>query len=235
MAHAAVGARLRLSVNGMRFGVAISAVCALLGLAGCGGTSAGGIPPPIVTQILSNPRFDGDIEQIAPASYVVTQGMSLSVQSVLAGIDPTALTEFRAFLNFPLGGFNGVPVNAFIDSAFLEVLVDNVIPVNGSVPIRVELVAFQPPTLIGTDFDRSFLPPLGAVLVSGNVTGADIGRFVPVDVTPLMIQAQQRGLVDFQVRIMEDLGPASFTLVVIDDPITADRPQRAPLLTVTYH
>jgi len=218
------------------FGVTTSIVCALLAVAGCGGgTSTGGVPPGIVTHILSNPNFDGDIEQISPASYIVTQGMSLSVQSVLAGIDPTSRTEFRAFLNFPLGGFSGVPGNAIIDSAFLEVLVDNLVPGNGSVPIRVELVAFQPPTLIGTDFDRTFLPPLGAVLVSGNVTAADIGRFVAVDVTPLMIQAQQRGLVDFQVRIMEDLGPASFTLVVIDDPVTSDRPQRAPLLTVTYH
>jgi hypothetical protein len=128
-----------------------------------------------------------------------------------------------------------VPLHAFIDSAFLELLVDNVIPVNGRIPVRVELVAFQPPTLIGTDFDRSFLPPLGAVLVNGNVTAADIGWFVPVDVTSLMIQAQQRGLVDFQVRIMQDLGPAIFTLMVIDNPITPDRPQRAPLLTVTYH
>ena len=235
MARAAVGARLRLRVNDMRYGVAISVVCALLGLAGCGGTSAGGIPPPIVTHIVSNPRFDGDIEQISPASYVVTQGMSPSVQSVLAGIDPTALTEFRAFLNFPLGGSGGVPLNAIIDGAFLEVLVDNVIPGNGSVPIRVELVAFQPPTLIGTDFDRTALPPLGAVLVSGNVTAADIGQFVPVDVTSLMILAQQRGLPEFQVRIMENLGPPSFTLIEIDDAITADRPQRAPLLTVSYH
>jgi len=128
-----------------------------------------------------------------------------------------------------------VPANAIIDSAFLEVLVDNVIPGNGSVPIRVELVAFQPPTLIGSDFDRTALPPLAAALVIGNVTAADIGWFVPVDVTALMIQAQHRGLVDFQVRIMEDLGPASFTLMVIDNPITVDRPQRAPLLTVTYH
>jgi hypothetical protein len=46
---------------------------------------------------------------------------------------------------------------------------------------------------------------------------------------------QQRGLVDFQVRIMEDLDPPSFSLVVIDDPVTADRPQRAPLSMVTYH
>ena len=103
------------------------------------------------------------------------------------------------------------------------------------VPIRVELVAFQPPTLIATDFDRTAQPPLGAVLVSGDVTAADIGQFVPVDVTPLMVQAQQLGLVDFQVRIMEDLGPPIFTLIEIDDTIEADRAQRAPLLTVTYH
>jgi hypothetical protein len=50
-----------------------------------------------------------------------------------------------------------------------------------------------------------------------------------------MIQAQRRGLVDFQVRIMQDLGPPIFTLIEIDDTIAASRPQRAPLLTVTYH
>jgi hypothetical protein len=222
-------------VNGTQVRVAISVVFALLCLTGCGGNGVSDFVHPVVTHILSNPRFDGDIEQTSATSFTVTQGMSPSVQSVLAGIDPTARTEFRAFLNFPLGGFGGVPANAIIDSAFLEVLVDNVIPRNGSVPIRVELVAFQPPTLIGSDFDRTALPPLGAVLISGVVAGADIGQFVPVDVTPLMIQAQQRGLVDFQVRILEDLGPASFTLMVIDDPITADRPQRAPLLTVSYH
>ena len=228
--------RPALLVNDMQVGVAITVVCALLYLAGCGGGSGTVVvPPPIVTHILSDPRFDGDIEQTSRTSYVVTQGMSQSVQSVLAGIDPTTRTEFRAFLNFPLGGSGGVPLNAFIESAFLEVLITNVIPGNGSVPIRVELVAFQPPTLIGTDFDRTALPPLGAVLVSGNVTVADIGFFVPVDVTSLMIRAQQLALVDFQVRVMEDLGTASFTLIEIDNPITFDRPQRAPLLTVTYH
>jgi hypothetical protein len=188
----------------------------------------------VVTHILSNPRLDGDIEQTSATSYTVTQGMTASIQSVLAGIDPTTHTEFRAFLNFPLGGSGGVPGDAIIVSAFLEVLVDNLIPGNGRVPIRVELVAFQPPTLIGTDFERSALPPWGAVLVSGDVTAADIGHFVAVDVTSLMIRAQQQGFVDFQVRIMEDLGPPSFTLMVIDNPITPDRPQRAPLLTVTY-
>ena len=64
---------------------------------------------------------------------------------------------------------------------------------------------------------------------------SDVGHFVPVDVTSLMIRAQQYGLVDFQVRIMEDLGPAIYTLMVIDDTTAPDRPSRAPLLTVTYH
>jgi hypothetical protein len=206
---------------------------ALLYLCGCGGGDNGG-PPSIVTHILSDSRFDGDIEQTSTNTYVVTQGMSASVQSLFAGIDPTAQTEFRAFLDFPLTGPDGVPGDANIDSAFLEVLVDNLIPANGSVPIRVELVAFQPPTLIGTDFDRVVQPPLGAVVVSGDVTAADVGRFVAVDVTPLMIRAQQLGLVDFQVRVMEDLGPPIYTLVEIDDSTAADRPQRAPVLTVTY-
>jgi len=226
--------RTALLVNHRQVGVPISVVCALLFLVGCHDKGVR-IPPSIETHIISDPRFDGDIEQTSATSFTVTQGMSPSVQSVLAGIDPTTRTEFRAFLNFPLGGPHGVPGNAIIDWAFLEVLVANVIPRSGRVPIRVELVAFQPPTLFGTDFDRTVLPPLGAVLVSGPVTAADIGQFVPVDVTPLMIQAQRRGLVDFQVRIMEDLGPASFTLIEIDNPTTADRPRRAPLLTVTYH
>jgi hypothetical protein len=229
-----MGQRNHLLVNVMQVAVAISVVGALLCLAGCGG-NGDGVPPQVVTQILSDPRFDGDIEKTSSTSYTVTQGMSSSVQSVFAGIDPTAGSEFRAFLDFPLSGSGGVPGDAIIDSAFLEVLIDNVIPSNGSVPIRVELVAFQPPTLIATDFDRVALPPLGAVLVSGNVTAADIGHFVAVDVTPLMTQAQQLSLVDFQVRIMEDLGPPIFTLTEIDDSTAADRPQRAPLLTVTYH
>lgn len=227
--------RSTLSVNNTLVAVATGLVCVLLGVAGCGGSSSGiPQPPSVVTHILSNPRFDGDIQLIPPTTYVVTQGMSPNVQSVLAGIDPASRTEFRAFLNFPLGGSGGVPINAFIVSAFLEVLVDNLIPSNGSIPVRVELVAFQPPTLIGTDFDRTFLPPLAQVLVSGDVTGADIGQFVPVDVTSLMIRAQQLGLVDFQVRIMDNLSPFNSTLMVIDDPITPDRAQRAPLLTVTY-
>jgi hypothetical protein len=53
-------------------------------------------------------------------------------------------------------------------------------------------------------------------------------------VTALMVEAQRRQLSDFQVRIMEDLGPPIPVLMIIDDSIGADRASRAPLLTVTY-
>ena len=208
---------------------------ALLGLCGCGGGGGGEGPPQIIAQILSDPTNDGDIELTSAGDYIVTQGMSPSVQSVLAGIDPATGSEFRALLDFPLTGGGGVPGDARIDSAFLEVFVDDVEPAGGRLPVRVELVAFQPPTLIATDFDRDAQPPLASALVQGDVTRTDIGNFVPVDVTPLMIAAQQLGLVDFQVRVMEDLGPAILTLVAIGDSTGPDRRARAPLLTVTYH
>jgi hypothetical protein len=215
----------------------IGLMCILSCLGGCGGGDGGGYAAPqqVVTHILSDPAYDGDIEQTSSTSFTITQGMSGSVQTVLAGIDPTAGTEFRAFLDFPLGGPDGVPGDAIIDSAYLEVLVDNLIPSNGSLPVRVELVEFQPPTLTPEQFDRSAQPALGAVLVSGDVTSADVGQYVSVDVTTLMAQAQQLGLTNFQVRVMEDLGPAIGVLMEMDDTIQSDRPQRAPVLTVTYH
>jgi hypothetical protein len=49
-----------------------------------------------------------------------------------------------------------------------------------------------------------------------------------------MEEAQRRGLTDFQVRILEDLGPAIPVLMIMDDSTGANRANRAPLLTVTY-
>lgn len=206
----------------------------LLALGGCGGGGDDG-QPQFVTHILSDPGFDGDIELTVDGAYVVTQGMSPSVQTVFAGIDPASGSEFRSFLDFPLSGSDGVPANAFIDSAFLEIFVDDVVPASGSLPLLIELVSFQPPNLIGSDFDRVAQPPLASLSVIGDVTHADAGNFIPIDVTRLMIRAQQLGLADFQVRVMEDLGPAIATLMVIDDTTGANRSVQAPLLTVTFH
>jgi hypothetical protein len=212
----------------------IAVACACISLAGCGGGDDHRGPDLFTTQILSDAGFDGDIEQTGPGTYVVTQGMSPTVQSVFAGIDPVTNTEFRAFLDFPLTGPGGVPGNAGIDSAFLEVYVDSLQPASGTLPLLVELVAFQPPTLIGTDFDRTAQPPLASVTISPPITRTDVGTYVPIDVTPLMIEAQRLGLADFQVRIMEDLGPPIPVLMEIDDTTGANRAARAPLLTVTY-
>jgi hypothetical protein len=214
---------------------ALAAVCGMLFLSGCGGgEEIDDGPPTYTSQILSDSRFDGDIELVSPNVYTVTQGMSSTVQSVLAGIDPVGGTEFRAFLDFPLGGTGGVPGNAVIDSAFLEIYINNLDPISGRLPLRVDLVEFQPPTLIGTDFSRSAQPALASVTLSPDISRRDVGTYVPIDVTSLMREAQRLALVDFQVRIMEDLGPAIPVLMVIDNSTGPNRSSRAPLLTVTY-
>jgi len=210
--------------------VRVFAVAALFVLAGCGG---GGDNPPEIqqTQILSDSAFDGDIEQTGPDSAIVTQGMGPNVQQVLSGIDPTTGDEFRAFLHFPL---NSVPGDAHIDSAFLEVFIDDINPRNAVVPVRVELVSFQQP-MVASDFDRTAQPALTFTTLSPALGPSDIGKYVPIDVTNLMIQAQRLGLANFQVRIMEDLGPPIDGLFVIDDSTGSNRPQVAPLLTVNYY
>jgi hypothetical protein len=213
---------------------AIAAACGLLLLSGCGGGDTDDESRAVTTHILSDPRFDGDIERIAPDTYTVTQGMSTTVQSVLAGIDPVGGTEFRAFLDFPLGGSGGVPGDAIIEEAFLELYVTNLDPITARLPLRIDLVSFQPPTLVGTDYSRSVQAALASVTVSPDISRSDVGNYVPIDVTPLMREAQRRGLADFQVRIMEDLGPPIPALMIIDDPTGSDRESRAPLLTVTY-
>jgi hypothetical protein len=212
----------------------IALACGILGLSGCGGGGDNRAPQKFTTQILSDPTYDGDIEQTSPTSFTITQGMSSTVQTVFAGIDPVGGTEFRAFLDFPLAGSGGVPGNALIDSAFLQVYIDDLQPPTGRLPIRVDLVAFQPPTLLATDFDTTQQPALASVIVTPDISSADVRTFVPIDVTPLMAEAQRRGLVDFQVRIMEDLGPAIPVLMIIDDSTGANRSSIAPLLTVTY-
>ena len=171
----------------------IAVACGILSLSGCGGGGDGDIivgqPQPFTSRIISDSRFDGDIEQITPTSFTVTQGMSTNVQSVFAGIDPVGGTEFRAFLDFPLTGAGGVPSNAVIDSAFLEIYIDDLQPITGALPIRVDLVAFQPPTLLETDFSRTQQPALATVIVTPDIDRRDVGTFVPIDVTTLMEEA----------------------------------------------
>lgn len=205
----------------------------LLGLVGCGGGDYG--PPPIITtQILSDPGFDGDIEQTSPTTYAIVQGMSPTVQSVFAGIDPTTGTEFRAFLDFPLTGPGGVPGTASIQSAYLYIFVDSLQPGTATLPIRIDLVSFQPPTLVASDFDLGLQPALASTTIVPPLNPTDVGTDVVVDVTPLMDAAQRLGLPDFQLRILQDLGVRVPAMVEINNTTGANRGQYAPVLTVNY-
>ncbi len=196
-------------------------------LSGCGGGSNS--PPAFVTQILSNPTYDGDIRLDTSNVFTVTQG---NVPSVFAGIDPVTGSEYRAFLDFPLTGAGGVPGNAIINYATLDIFIDSISiqAAANSIPIRIELVSFTPPTLLASDYDRVLQPPLAFTTILPPITRADVLRHVTVDVTPLMVEAQRLGLPNFQVRILEDFGFVFPGLIEIDDTTV----NRAPLLTVSY-
>jgi predicted small lipoprotein YifL len=201
----------------------VLAMSMILTLTGCGGGGGSSPPPPVVAQILSHPAFDGDIELDSSNTLTVTQG---TTSSVFAGIDPVTTSEFRAFLDFPLTGV--IPGSAFIDSATLDIFIDSIRLTGSSIPIRIELVSFTPPTLVPTDFDRALQPSLATVTTT--IFPSDLAHHVVVDVTPLMVEAQRRGLVNFQIRILEDLGPVFPGIFEIDDTTNT----RAPLLEVTY-
>jgi hypothetical protein len=220
---------------GIKSGFCVPLAATLLLLNACGGGGNDGPPPTYTTQISSDPAYDGDIAQLGPDDYVVTQGMTTTVQSVFAGIDPATSYEYRAFLDFPLGGSGGVPAGAYIQSAYLDIYANSLQPLSGALPLRIELVAFQPPVLLPTDFDLTQQPALAYIQVTPPIDGSDVRTNISIDVTPLLIQAQQSGLTDFQLRVMEDLGPAIPVLLEINDTTGSDRGNFAPLLTVTYN
>ena len=78
------------------YALSIIAAGVLASLSGCGGGGDEWAPQQFQTQIVSDPAYDGDIEQTAPGVYVVTQGMSANVQSTFAGIDPRNAPAFIA-------------------------------------------------------------------------------------------------------------------------------------------
>jgi len=195
----------------------------MLALSACGSGSSSP-PPSVLTKILSTQAYDGDIEFDTANVFTVSQGIP---PSLLAGNDPVTLSEFRAFLNFPLTGTGGVPGNAVIESATLEIYIDSIQTAGSTIPIRIELVSFPPQTLLAGDFDRI---ALDFTRIIPPISQADVGHFVPVDVTSLMVEAQRRGLPNFQVRISEDDGFVFRGRIEIDDLTNA----RAPLLEVRY-
>ncbi|HEY3309582.1 MAG TPA: hypothetical protein VGJ93_14100 [Desulfuromonadaceae bacterium] len=213
--------------------LALVLLITLLALAGCGDDHVSA-PPTVVTQILSDVAFDGDIARNAQTgALTVTQG---NTQSVFVGIDPATGAELRGFLDFPLSGAGGVPGNAIIQSAILDIFINSIAPqpLIGTIPIRIDLVSFQPPTLVGNDFDRTLQPALATTTITPPISQADFGQHVAVNVTRLMVEAQRQGLANFQLRILQELGPGIPGLIEINDTTGGNRPTLAPLLEVTY-
>ncbi len=196
----------------------------ILTLTGCGHDHHNP-PPTVITNILSDPTIDGYIQVPITGPTIITQGTT----SVLAGVDPVTGTESRAFLDFDLSGPNGVPLNAIIVSATLDIVIDSIQPPAGTIPIRIDLISFPPP-LITSDFDLGIQPALAITTLP--ILSTDVNHHVIVDVTSLMEQAQNLSLPDFQVRILEDLRATAPGLIEIDEGLNLV--DLAPLLTVEY-
>lgn len=208
-------------------------ICGLLVLGGCGDDSDP--PPQFVARILSDANFDGDIARDGTGTYTVTQGAATQ-GSLYAGFDPADGAELRAFLDFPLSGSGGVPLNAGIAWATLDIVINSIQPnpLIGQIPIRIDLVSFLPPNLVGTDFDRTIQPSLATMTIAPPISQTDFGQHVLIDVTPLMVEAQRLGLPDFQLRILRDPGIAVPGMIEINDTTGANRDLLAPLLEVGY-
>lgn len=196
-----------------------------LALAGCGGGDVvvTVTPTSSVSHILSDPLLDGDIE----VGVGFTNLRLGNTQSVFIGIDPLVLSETRAFLDFPLAS---IPLGAIISSATLDIVVDNLQPLDASVPVLVDLVSYLQPLVPG-DFSRAFLATTSII---PPITSPDIGNHVTVNVTGLMQEAQNRGLSHFQVRLLKGGGGTPAGLVRINDTTGINRASLAPQLTVIY-
>ncbi len=207
----------------------VAAILALA-LSGCGDSRT-----IYIAQIFSDQAADGDIA-FDPVlnTYTVTPGPD----DVFFGIDEANLNlpEYRAFLDFPLNGAAGgdvVPANARIRSATIEVFISNV-SFASSVPTLIDLVVYPVGGLRPEDFDSDPLTFLNGRPASRSLDffSSDQGNYVLIDVTPLMVEAQRRGLPDFQLRFLLDFVPGANGLVGIED--LPQVTMTAPLLTVEY-
>jgi hypothetical protein len=96
-----------------------------------------------------------------------------------------------------------------------------------TVPTLLELVPFPVTGLRPADYNSVPLLTRSPF----NLFGSDVGNFVRIDVTSLMVEAQRQGFSNLQLRFLLDFVPGAAGLVELDDGPAAT----APLLTVQYH
>jgi len=194
-------------------------------LNGCGCDSDA--KPIFVAKIFSDQPTDGDIAfDPVDNSFTITQGPDTLFFGI-DDLDPN-IPEYRAFLDFPLDGSTGgevLPASAFIVSATLEVFV-NEVSFASVVPTLIDLVVYPISGLEVADYDSR---PLLTRRV--NFFRSDQGKFVSIDITGLMREAQGRGLADLQLRFILDLAVNSGFVSIEDRPTVT---LTAPLLTVEY-
>ncbi len=150
-------------------------------------------------QILSDPLSDGDVE-FDPVQNTYTTTVAPSKDFFGEDSANPDLPEFRAFHTFPLDGATGQPVvpgDATINSAVLEVFVDNV-DFASVIPTFVDMIQYPFRGLSAADFDAPLITPTSYRAL--DFFFSDEGNFVDIDVTALMQQAQVSALTDFQVR-----------------------------------
>jgi len=183
--------------------------------------------PIYTTEITSDIEADGDIGLTQDGILTISSAMDTG--NILAGIDPLTGEEFRGFLDFPLRGSDGIPLNADIESATLEVFVSwmSDSPPGQIFPFIIDLIAFQPPILIADDFNRAIQSPLLTIPI--DFYPSDVGYFVAIDVTTLMNEAQIEKLPDLQIRLLLDFSADSGLIEIEDSDFDT-----APQLTVSY-
>jgi len=191
-------------------------------------SGGGSNPQPVYeASIYSDQLTDGDIA-FDPVQQTFT--ITNAPETLFFGIDDSDpnLPEYRAFLDFPLDGSTGeeiIPLNARIVSATLEVYI-NEVSFASVIPTLLDLVSYPISGLRVEDFDSS---PL--LYLSLDFFASDSGKFVSINVTPLMRKAQRLGLSDFQVRFILDFDTDIGFVGIEDLPSDAST---APLLIVRY-
>lgn len=198
-------------------------------LAGCGGGDDNGRPL-FQTVINSDPAVDGDIlEDSTTLARTVTIPGGVPGAMLLAGVAADG-DEYRAFLDFPLGGPDGVPLSAIIHSANLNIVIRNTSPIGASIPLLIELVPLGA-SLTPDDYDVAPFSPLSRTTTVRTIVPGQINNAngVDIDVTTLMQEAQARQLSSFQIRLLHDFVNPALGIVTIDDSDAF-----APELTVVY-
>jgi hypothetical protein len=195
-------------------------------LFGCNSSDHHDDPQSVNIEIDSDWNFDGDIAfSENPDKYDLSTAKV--THEVIVGIEPGGTVEYRGFFDFSL---TPLPLAAKIEEATLYLPVSGMSIADGvtSVPLSMNLVHWDPPNLVGRYYDLQQQP---AILTMGvNILDSDVGGgFVPVDVTTLLDEVQQRGYDDFQLRLLLDLYELD-GLVVFDDSNV-----NAPYLAITYY